>query len=180
MSSSPDSINPSQKLTDRFAYSGSDQLQKVQIGSLDDTSKGIEAQYNPREISVDKSVAWSKHKDSSGDRPHLEFTGADGRSLGLELTFDGFEKKASVQPMVDALIELAMVRNKDSTDPNLKRPHKVAVVFGRGNGRLPAFVGVIESVSTKYTMFLPNGVPVRATCTVKVKEADELSFKKGT
>lgn len=173
-------INPSQKMADRFQYGGSEQLQKVQIGSLDEPTKGIEAQYNPREISVDKSVPWSKHKDSKGDQPHLEFTGADGRSMGLELTFDGFEKGTSVQPQVDALVELARVRNANATDEDHKRPHKVAVVFGRGGGALPAFVGVIESVSTKYTMFLPNGTPVRATCTVKVKEADKLSFKKGS
>ncbi|HTJ45471.1 MAG TPA: hypothetical protein VL463_25380 [Kofleriaceae bacterium] len=180
MSSSPNDIRPSGKISDRFEYAGTDKLQKLQIGSLDEPTKGIEAQYNPRELSVDKSVPWSKHKDSKGDQPHLEFTGADGRSLGLELTFDGFEKKASVQAQVDALLELAKVRDANASDEDHKRPHKVAVVFGRGSGNLPAFVGVIESVSTKYTMFLPDGTPVRATCTVKVKEADKLSFKKGT
>ena len=95
-------IRVTPKLTDRFQYGGSDQLQKVQIGSLDDVGKGIEAQYNPREISVDKSVAWSKHKNSSGDQPWLEFTGADGRSMGLELTFDGFEKPFAEIPREDA------------------------------------------------------------------------------
>jgi len=46
-------------------------------------------------------------------------------------------------------------------------------------GTLPDFEGVLESVSTKYTMFLPNGTPVRATCSCKFKEASRLSFKKG-
>jgi hypothetical protein len=38
---------------------------------------------------------------------------------------------------------------------------------------------VIESLSTKYTMFSDDGVPLRATCTVKLKEADVVSMAKG-
>ena len=34
---------------------------------------------------------------------------------------------------------------------------------------------VIESLSTKYTMFSDQGVPLRATCTVKLKEADTVT-----
>jgi hypothetical protein len=37
---------------------------------------------------------------------------------------------------------------------------------------------VIESLEIKYTMFLPNGTPVRATCSVKLKEASRASFKR--
>jgi hypothetical protein len=54
-----------------------------------------------------------------------------------------------------------------------KRPPKVGVKWGK----LPEFQGVIESVSTKYTMFLPDGTPVRATCHVTVREASHLSVK---
>ena len=37
---------------------------------------------------------------------------------------------------------------------------------------------VIESLSTKYTMFDDKGAPLRATCTVKLKEADVVSMGK--
>jgi len=36
---------------------------------------------------------------------------------------------------------------------------------------------VIESLSTNYTMFLPDGTPVRATCRVMVREASHLAVK---
>ena len=49
---------------------------------------------------------------------------------------------------------------------------KVAVFYWGG---LPAFEGVIASVSVKYTMFLPSGIPVRATTSVSVKEAGRAS-----
>ena len=151
---------------------------KLYIGSLDETSLQCEAQFNPNQIAVDKTIAWSKHKDSRADIPHLEFTGGDGRSMSLELTFDGYEKSMSVQPEVDKLIKMTLCRanpeDKDADDDK-KRPHRVVVVFG---GVFPKFKGVIESVQTKYTMFQKDGTPLRATCNVKFKEADRVSFKK--
>jgi len=151
---------------------------KLYIGSLDEPSIQVTAQFNPNQISVDKRIAWSKHKDSRADIPHLEFTGGDGREMSLELTFDGYEQGASVQPDVEILNKLTLCRadpeNEDADDDE-KRPHRVVVVFG---GVFPKFKGVIESVNTKYTMFMKDGTPVRATCNVKFKEADRVSFKK--
>ena len=42
---------------------------------------------------------------------------------------------------------------------------------------LKGFKCVIESLSTKYTMFDGAGTPLRATCTVKLKEADSVKAK---
>jgi hypothetical protein len=75
------------------------------------------------------------------------------------------------------LVKLSMVRNPDGSEEE-KRPPKVGVKWA--DGALPEFLGVVESVGTKYTMFLPDGTPVRATCTVSIKEANSLSFKKGS
>jgi hypothetical protein len=69
-----------------------------------------------------------------------------------------------------------MVRNPDGSEEE-KRPPKVGVKWA--NGQLPEFLGVVESVGTKYTMFLPDGTPCRATVNIKLKEASSLSFKKG-
>jgi hypothetical protein len=61
-------------------------------------------------------------------------------------------------------------------EPSGEPGRRVMVVW---SGGLPEFMGVIESVSTKYTMFLPSGTPVRATASVRVKEADKASMKQG-
>ena len=64
----------------------------------------IAAHYNPKELQVDKSMPWSKHSytNKNGDTAkngrgnlHLEFTGAEGRSMTIELMFDGYEKNQS-------------------------------------------------------------------------------------
>jgi hypothetical protein len=43
--------------------------------------------------------------------------------------------------------------------------------------QFPEFVGVITSLTTKYTMFLRNGTPVRATCSIKMKQAEKVELK---
>ena len=154
---------------------------KLIIFSLDPNPSGtevLEAQYNPKEIGVDKSVPWQKAATSTGDQPEMQFTAAEGRSMSFELFFDTYETGGNVHSdYVAKLLDLAMVMKPDSKKEEEKRPPRVRVKWG--NAALPTFDGVIESVSTKYTMFLPNGTPVRATCSVKIKEASRASFKKG-
>jgi Contractile injection system tube protein len=157
---------------------------KVAIVNLDQGEKeAISAQYNPKELGVDKSVSWTakpvgKKGDAPKEVPDVEFTSGTGRSLSLELFFDGFEEKEDVhKKYVDPLLELTKASVEDKAGGG-KHPPLVALVWGTGN-KLPKFKGVIESVSTKYTMFLNDGTPCRATCTVKLKEADSASFKKG-
>ncbi|MCE9577712.1 MAG: phage tail protein [Deltaproteobacteria bacterium] len=168
-------------MSEPFSSHNTTSLFTVSITSTDDKSKSVTAQYNPKEVGINKSVPWQKHKDSKSDQPQLEFSGADGRSLDLELTFDGYEDKINVHDeYVNKLIEMTMAQ-VDASDKkgkeDQKRPHMIVLTWGAGS-KLPKFEGVIESVNTKYTMFLNDGTPVRATCTVKLKEASKASFKK--
>lgn len=135
----------------------------------------VTAQYNPKEVGLDKSVPWQKGKNSHANTPDLEFTSADGRSLSFELFFDGYEDDTDVHATyVSKLLKLAEVM-EEGGDESKMRPPMVKVTWGT----LPEFKGVLESVSTKYTMFSSAGIAVRCTCSVKFKEANALSFKKG-
>ena len=155
---------------------GATKLEKVMIGSLDDPAVGVEAQYNPKELTIDQSVPWSSHKVLQQNQPDLEFAGGESRSLSFELLFDGYESGQSVEDAVRTLARLAQITDKSTKQDLMVRPHLVAVAWGSSNipsdatGMGP-FRGVIESLQTKYTMFLPNGKPVRAVCQVKIKEA---------
>ena len=51
------------------------------------------------------------------------------------------------------------------------------MIWGADSNSLPAFEGVIESIATKYTMFLPSGMPVRATTSINMKEAASAKAK---
>lgn len=157
--------------------------QKLTILSLD-TSIQVEAQYNPKELQIDKSIPWSKVNQANQSNEkgiHLEFTGAEGRTMTVELLFDGYEtegntKKGAVKDLIATLETMASVLDPESKDENRRRPHRCSVSWGQGG--MPKFRCVIESLSTKYTMFSSEGVPLRATCTVKLKEADVVSMAK--
>ena len=134
----------------------------------------IDMLFNPAEVAIEKTAVWSsKGQKANEDAPELEFTGESPRSMSVELMFDTFEttKDNVYERYVKALDSLML------PDPQLKRPPMVHVGWGTNTNGLPAFEGVVESVGTKYTMFLDNGTPVRATCSVKIKEASRLSTK---
>lgn len=139
---------------------------KCMIKNLDEPGKDIEAYFNPKELSVDKAVKWNNHKSTKADNPVLEFTDGEAKTLQVELLFDGYESETDVhKEYVEKLLELTKIIKAK------KRPPMCIFLWGKA----PSFMGVIESLSTKYTMFLPNGTPVRATVTVKMKQADALA-----
>lgn len=162
---------------------------KVYIDSVDSDVKGAKviAQYNPKELTVDKKVPWSKHSytnkgnDQAKDgRGHIayEFTGAEGHTMTLELLFDAFgdaSNAVDVPTMVKNLETLAAVKDPSSADENKRRPPLCVVVWGQGG--IPKFTGVITQLTTKYQIFNDQGYPLRATCTVQLQEADMLSTK---
>jgi hypothetical protein len=147
-------------------------IAKFTIASIDDNTLSVSAQYNPKELQYDRSVSWI-----DGKYDDVEYKHTEGRALTIELFFDGFEKNQSVQPQCSVLDKLATVIDVNSNDLDKHRPHYCIAHWSddQHNG-LPTLRCVIENVQTKYTMFGKGGIPLRATCTVKLKEACILSY----
>lgn len=150
---------------------------KISIGSIDETKIHVDAQYNPKELQLDKTIGWQKHNKANANGLQLEFTGAEGRTMSIDLLFDGYEENLSVQPQVAVLEELATVRQPNSPLDEMRRPHHCVVAWGTvmGGGE-NKFKCVIDSIQTKYTMFSAAGTPLRATVTLKLKEAERLTL----
>ncbi len=150
-------------------------LARLSIASLDEAGLTVTAQYNPNELGINKSVPWGS-KQSEADPKAMtrseqdshEFKGTPSRSMQLELLFDGYETDHSVEPIVEMLETLTTVRDPESTNPEMRRPHYCVVVFGDGIKPLRV---VITSLSVKYTMFGHDGTPLRAVCTLMLEEA---------
>ena len=123
-------------------------------------------------IGIDNTPTWTPSRNSEGDAPTLEFTDGEPKTLSVDLVFDGFEQKINVH---DKFIQPLEVLT--AVDPDLHRPPLVSVSFPQAM-HVPKFTGVVSSVSTKYTMFLPDGTPCRATATVSVKQASGATTKK--
>lgn len=159
--------------------------EKLHIASADkDIKAECVAQYNPKDLTIDKKVPWSKHSytnktEAAKGRGHIayEFTGAEGRTVTVELLFDAFGGGANtvnVAAQIAQLELLAAVKDPSSADEDKRRPPLCLVVWGKS---LPSFTCVITQLTTKYMVFSKDGAPLRATCTVVLQEADALSTK---
>ncbi|MBP7418817.1 MAG: hypothetical protein KA911_09445 [Xanthomonadales bacterium] len=142
-----------------------------------DSATTFVAQSNPTEIAIVKAVPWTRAPTSSGDQPELQFRQAKGRTMAFTLEFDTSANGTDVHSAyVSQLVALSLVMDASGTGPQDKRrPTRVKVAAGAG---AIAFEGVIESIDTRYTEFLPDGTPVRATCAVKLQEASRATFVK--
>jgi hypothetical protein len=154
-------------------------VEKLYFGSLDKPKLTVVAQFNPKELQVDKQIPWKEPPRIQGshgkiEEDPLELPSAPTRSMNLELLFDGFEEQRSVQPQIDVLEELSSIRDAGSKDAFMRRAHHCVLAWGSTDGAR-RFRCVIESLATKVTMFSPQGEPLRAMCTMKLKEVKMLS-----
>jgi hypothetical protein len=133
-------------------------LEKAKIQNTDKQST-LEALFNPKEYSVQKSVQWEPHKAPGLDSPEQEFTSGNPAILSVELFFDTYEDKKSVKEFTDQLMEMALV------DADKHRPPAIQFTWGDFT-----FEGYVENLTLRYTMFLSDGKPCRATANLSIKE----------
>jgi hypothetical protein len=133
-------------------------LEKAKLQNTDKQTT-LEALFNPKEYSVQKSVQWEPHKAPGLDSPEQEFTSGNPAVLSVELFFDTYEEKKSVKEFTDQLMEMALV------DADKHRPPSVQFTWGDFT-----FEGYVEHLTLRYTMFLSDGKPCRATANLSIKE----------
>ncbi len=136
-------------------------LEKAKLMNVDkNTTQDV--LFNPKEYSVQKSVQWEPHKSPGLDLPEQEFTSGNPSVLSVELFFDTYEDKKDVRKEhTEKIMTLALV------DADKHRPP--LVMFSWGGFQ---FKGVIESLTLRYTMCLPDGKPCRATANLSIKESE--------
>ena len=102
---------------------------------------------------------------------------APAASLTLPLEIEG-DANGSLEQTTALLREAVaggyLVSVEPSKESEARAPQAIFTWSRRFN-----FEGVLDSLSVKYTLFMPDGTPVRATATVKITEAGKASIKKG-
>ncbi|HEY3806506.1 MAG TPA: hypothetical protein VGL61_28070 [Kofleriaceae bacterium] len=150
---------------------------KLVIGTVDGELVEIAAQYNPKELALQAQATWNPHngngKKPSGGSQALSWSGTDPQTMTAELLFDGVEENVSIRPLIDALISLTEPREMKSSDAWNRRPPLCVAIWGSDPRQ---FRCIVQSVQTKITMFDPHGNPLRAVCTVTLKEADVIAM----
>jgi nucleoid-associated protein YgaU len=142
----------------------------------------IELQYNPTELSWDKSAQIAEISIPGLDAPLQQFVRGQAEKLSLELFFDttdqGMGKGAvSVTTMTDRIYQLIKI------EPTRHAPPVCTFIWNdqfpgsslegnaaTGNQRRNGFRCIVESVKQKFTVFSPEGIPLRAVLTVGLRE----------
>jgi hypothetical protein len=165
-------------MTDRTDALWTHRGNKFVIGTIHGRMIEVEAQYNPREVARSAAASWHAHPNTSGRQSKagdnyrwLEYGTTEPRSLTVELTFDGYESSTSIAPVVEKLESLTIPVDMRSRTISERRPQICVAVWGVQKLRC-----VVQSVATKLTMFHASGEPLRATCTVVLKEVDAVAM----
>jgi nucleoid-associated protein YgaU len=129
-----------------------------------DEGATIEALFNPDEFSISGSVSYPKQKAAQRDVPESQFGGSE-RTLSVKLLFDTYdtpdsEKKDVRVVYTSKIVRLSLVE---------KEKHRPPVCRLRWGGNY-FFQGVLERLDQRFTLFMENGTPVRATLTCSFKE----------
>jgi hypothetical protein len=137
----------------------------------------LEVPYNPTEYSVSKSNSFSETKIPGLAAPIIQFNQGNTRTLSIELLLDTYSddkkeknKEDLRKKYIEPLEKLLAIKS------NLHAPPHCKVLWGTFQ-----FLGVLESMDKKYTLFSSSGSPVRARVTLKFKEYYPLELQvKGT
>jgi Contractile injection system tube protein/LysM domain len=120
--------------------------------------------FNPNQYSLSKANQIADIGIPGLQAPILQFVHGNARTLDMELFFDTYEEQENVGQYTDKIYALLEI------DPHTHVPPICTVTWGN-----LSFQGVLDHVQGKFTLFLPNGTPVRATLNVTFKEYLDLS-----
>ena len=122
--------------------------------------------FNPKELQITKKANWKSTPTKAKKAPPPEYNGPEAASITLEMFMDASEKDdGDVSKLVDQLVE-ACTPTPSSAKNNKPKPPGVKFRWGEKT----YLDGYMESVSAKYTLFRKGGKPIRAVCTITLKE----------
>lgn len=140
--------------------------------------------YNPSELSFEKTMKFAEIAIPGLDAPLQQFVRGEAEKLTLELFFDSTEKgtglgATSVTTQTDKVFSMARI------NPTTHAPPVVTLTWNHhfpgdsltgplGSQRRNSFVGVIESIRQKFVLFSPEGIPLRATVNLTIREYKKL------
>jgi len=137
--------------------------------------KTIEVMFNPSEYTNTINVKW---KGKEGKIP--QFDGSNFGSLTIPLLFSTYEYGKDVREdnevetggakrTIHGTKRIAELSLPTDSGKQSKDPPTILFSWGKFN-----FKGKIEKVDQKFTIFLPDGTPARATVTITIKPVDNV------
>ncbi len=139
---------------------------KLEKATLEPTEEGaqfapIKVLFNPAEYSLERSNQFQSNALPGLSSPVIQFVNGNADTLSMELFLDTYTDggRASVTDVTDRIGALLEIDSKTHAPP--------VVIFKWGKFQ---FQAVLERLGQKFTMFLEDGTPVRATLSVTFRE----------
>jgi hypothetical protein len=152
---------------------------KAMIVSVDPPFLTIPCQFNPSEIRFSKGANWNDGTtQGEGDAtpslakrnvPKSFFKHGQAPRLSMSLFFDTSETgRMDVRYYTDMLVALTLI-NPLTKVSGEERPSLVKFIWGMFSASLTmSFTGYIPSVDLTFSLFLPDGTPVRAEAEIEL------------
>jgi nucleoid-associated protein YgaU len=131
----------------------------------------IDCQFNPSSLTISKSTTWKGEVSPSFNAPFLTFAGGESATYSLSLFFDSYSDAGlkDVREYTNSLLRLTMRGAGYSMFMvPYSRPPSVTLVWGK----ITLFSAVVEKVEITFTMFAPDGTPIRAKADIDFKQDD--------
>jgi nucleoid-associated protein YgaU len=130
----------------------------------------IPVQFNPEEYTLNREINYAQAAIPGLSAPILQFVHGNMQTLQMELFLDSYEQhkvgsKTVNSAQSDVRILVKAVTDLMSIDPSTHAPPVLLFTWGS-----LAFTCVLANCSQRFTMFLPEGIPVRARLTVTFNE----------
>ncbi|MCP4372198.1 MAG: peptidoglycan-binding protein, partial [Deltaproteobacteria bacterium] len=137
--------------------------------------ESVACQFNPNEYTLMKQNKWTAKPKKGMNVGKTDFGGGQPATLKLKLFFDTTESGGDVRSQTNRLWDMMLV-DQSTTDAKSKKGEPPQCRFQWGKGDF--FTAVIKKISQKFTMFLEDGTPVRATLDVTFQQyKDEKIFE---
>ncbi|MGC9466971.1 MAG: CIS tube protein [Anaerolineae bacterium] len=152
-------------------------LQAARIFEVDESGEeksggvSVGCMFNPFEYTVSKTNTYRQEGRNRSDVPGFEFEKAGPQTLKLNLVFDTYEADEDVSLTTNKLWKLmeSKTRREGNRDRKVPPPE---VAFEWGVFR---FVAVITNMTQTFTLFKPDGTPVRAKVEVTFTQHKDLN-----
>jgi hypothetical protein len=127
----------------------------------------VECQFNPSEYTVEKSVQFAELGVPGLSVPVLQYVRGLGRRLTVQLFFDTYEEGTDVRDHTNKVFGLLDVASATHVPAICRLRWDPGTWDARGDN---SFRCVLERVTGRFTLFLTDGTPVRATLDVVLRE----------
>jgi len=146
--------------------------EKAYLVRKDDSSEKVDFLFNPAELTVERTNQFTEVNIPGLPSSVFQFVKGGARTIALDIFFDTYEENKDVRTFTDRITgwesETKKAKGLMDIDSELHAPPSCLFIWGSF-----IFPCIIERATKKFTLFLSDGTPVRATLNITLKEYKE-------